>query len=328
MTVLVVGGSGFLGAEAAASLEAAGHEVVALSRSGAAPAGRGLRADVSRHRFGLGEADYAQLLAQATHVVTVFGSVDWSAGPQDAVGLHAAGIRNVLQFCREAPGLRGLVHVSSLMVFGRAEGRVGNRELYVGQTFRNWYEYSKYYAETLVRAGDVPATILRFGPLLGRSSLRRGLDGRSGILAAVPALLQGFPMHLERRGEFRCYVGEVTAAAGLIARAVDTPATGATWSWYDPAEPTLAEVLHGICRPWRRVPRIVDAGVLSRAQRWLAPSIGLPPAMLDYVKPWFDVDPEVLAQLPGGAPACPPGYLEATGEALAEPGSRLSGAVR
>ena len=329
MTVLVVGGSGYLGAEVCAALETAGERVLALSRSGTALAGTGLAADVSRHRFGLTDGEYATLLADATHVVTTFGSVDWSSGPDDAVNLHAAGIRNVLRFARQAKALRGLVHVSSLLVFGRAEGRVGNRELYVGQKFRNWYEYGKYYAETLVRAEkDIPTTILRFGPLLGKSGLRPGVDARAGLLAAVPSLLQGYPVHMERRGDFPSYAGDVTVAAQLVALAVRTPATGQTWSWFDPDEPSVADVFNGICRPWHRLPRIVDAGALGRAQRWLAPRVGLPKALLDYAEPWFDVDREVLRQLPGGAPACPPGYLEATGEALAHHSSKLTGGVR
>lgn len=329
MTVLVLGGSGYLGAEVCAALEAAGERVIAASRSGVALAGKGLAADVTRHRFGLTEGEYATLLAETTHVVSAFGSVDWSSGPEDAVDLHAAGVRNVLRFARQAEELRGLVHVSSLMVFGRAEGRVGNRELYVGQRFRNWYEYGKYYAETLVRAAtDVPSITLRFGPLLGRGSLRPGLDARAGLLAAVPSLLRGYPVHLERRGEFPSYAGEVTVAAQLVARAVGTPATGQTWSWFDPDEPSVADVFTGICRPWHRLPRIVEAGALRRTQRWFAPRVGLPRALIDYAEPWFDVDREVLRQLPGGAPACPPGYLEATGEALAHHSSKLTGALR
>lgn len=330
MTVLVIGGSGYLGAEVCAALEAADEQVLALSRSGTALAGKGVAGDVSRHRFGLTDREYAALLAETTHVVTAFGSVDWGAGPDDAVNLHAAGVRNVLRFARQARDLRGLVHVSSLLVFGRAEGRVGNRELYVGQKFRNWYEYGKYYAETLVRAAstDVPTTILRFGPLLGRSRLRPGVDARAGLLACVPSMLRGYPVHLERRGEFRSYAGEVSVAAQLVARAVRTPATGQTWTWYDPEEPSLADVFVGICRPWRRLPRIVDAGRLHHAQRWLGPRLGLPRAMLDYTGPWFDIDPDVLRQLPGGAPACPPGYLEATGEALAHHSSTMTGVVR
>jgi nucleoside-diphosphate-sugar epimerase len=329
MTVLVVGGSGYLGGEVCAALAAAGHDVVAMSRSGTAPAGTGLCGDVARHRFGLAEPDYARLLDSTTHVVTCFGSVDWAAGPEDAVNLHAAGIRNVLRFARQAAALDGLVHVSSLLVFGRAQGRVGNRELYVGQRFRNWYEYGKYHAEALVRAAtDVPTTIVRFGPILGRSTLRPGLDAQAGLLAAVPALLQGYPVHLERRGDFPCYVGEVTTAAQVVRRAVEHPATGATWSWFDPDEPSMAQVLTGVCRPWRRLPRIVDVGVLRRVQRYIGPRVGMPQTLLDYAEPWFDLDRQVLAQLPGGAPTCPPGYLEATGEALAHHSSNLTGVPR
>jgi nucleoside-diphosphate-sugar epimerase len=263
--------------------------------------------------------------AETTHIVTCFGSVDWGAGPATAVDVHTAGTRNVLRLARSCARLAGLVHVSSLLALGRCEGTVGNRELYVGQRFRNWYEYGKYAAEALVRASATPSTILRFGPLLGPDPSGAGLDTRHGLLAAVPILAQGYPVHLAKGGDFPCYTGDVDAAARLVARAVALPAAGSTWTWFDPQLPSLAFVLHALCRPLGVVPRIVDAPLVGWLQRVAAGRIGVPPALLDYTAPWFDLDHAVLDELPGGLPDCRQGYLQATGRALRRPSSDLTG---
>ncbi|RSN70832.1 NAD-dependent epimerase/dehydratase family protein [Actinomadura sp. WAC 06369] len=314
MKVLVVGASGYLGGAVCARLERAGHEVIGLSRSGGGPARRTLRGDVTRPALALAGAALEEVRAEVTHIVTAFGSVDWDCGPDTALDLHAAGIRSVLGLARTCDRFTGLVHVSSLLALGRASGRVGNRELYVGQTFRNWYEYGKYVAESLVRAArDVPSTSVRFGPLLGVPPAAGALSARHGLLAVLPPLLQGYPVHLREGGDFPCYAGEVTGAAEVVHRAVETPASGRTWTWFDPADPTLAEVLRALCRPLGRVPRIVDSATVGRLQRLLASRTGTPDALLGYAEPWFDLDPSVLDAVPGGPPRCPAGYLEATG---------------
>ncbi|WP_194293216.1 SDR family oxidoreductase [Actinomadura macrotermitis] len=325
-TVLVLGGSGYLGRAVSLALDAAGWDVVALSRSGTAAAGRGVRGDVTRHNLGLSGDEAAALRGSVTRIVSCFGSVDWSAGPATALDLHAAGVRTMLRFARDCPGLGGLVHVSSLLAFGRAEGVVGNRELYVGQTFRNWYEYGKYHAEALVReARDLPITTIRFGPLLGPDPSGAPLNAADGLPAVLPYLVQGYPVHLRDGGRFPSYAGDVACAAELVGRAVARPAAGATWTWYDPDLPTVSEVLHRLCRPWGVVPKIVDWPAVGRLQRLVAGRIGLPKALLDYAEPWFQIDPAVLSALPGGIPRCRPGYLDATGAALRAPDADLQG---
>lgn len=314
MKVLVIGASGYLGSAICLRLEQAGYEVVGLSRSRGGMTARRMRGDVTRPYLALANCELEEVRAEVTHIVSTFGSVDWEAGPDTAMSVHAAGTRNVLDLARTCEQLIGVVHVSSLLVFGRARGKVGNRDLYVGQTFRNWYEYGKYLAESLVRAAhDVPSTSVRFGPVLGPAAAPGGLTARHGLLAAVPPLLQGYPIHLRDGGQFPCYVGDVAGASEVVLRAVTAPAKGETWSWYDPRSPSLAEVLRAVCRPYGRVPRIVDSSTVGRLQRVLASRVVAPTALLDYAEPWFDLDPGVLATLPGGPPGCAPGYLEATG---------------
>lgn len=312
---LVVGGSGFLGGAVAAALEREGLDVLCLSRSGTAEVGRGVTGDVRLPDLGLDRAAAAEVRDGLTHVVSCFGSVDWSSGPRLAE-LHLQGTRNVLRFATASPGLERLVHVSSVLALGRARGVQDNTRLDVGQRFRTWYEFAKFVAEREVRDADgVPRRIVRFGPILGV-----GADGAPsaefGLTAAVPLLLRGYPVHLADHGRFPCWVGEVGAAGSVAARAALDADSPGTWTWFDARRPTLASVLTAVCSAWGVVPRIVDLRAWGRASRLLARPLGAPEALLHYAQPWVDVDPAVLDELPSDLPGCPPGYLEATGAAL------------
>jgi nucleoside-diphosphate-sugar epimerase len=310
MRVLVIGGSGFLGGAIGSAIEAAGGEVLALSRRGTAVAGTPVRGDARAARLGLGAVEADRVRAGLTHIVSCFGSVDWSLGPADALALHREGTCNVLRFAETCPAIERVVHVSSVLALGRPRGTVGNRELDVGQRFRNWYEYAKYASERLVRDWHaLPRRVLRFGPVLGASGpLRPAPD--DGLLAVVPPLLAGYPVHLERRGAFPIYAGDVGGCAEVAVRALTADSGGLTWTWFDPALPSLAEVLTRLCRTRGAEPRIVDMPLARPLQNRLGPRLGLPRAVVEYARPWVEVDPGVLDAIPGGAPGCPPGYIE------------------
>lgn len=315
MRVLVVGASGVVGGAIASRLARSGADVVAASRRGLAPEGEPVALDVTAPGLGLAASVSESLRSSLTHVVSCFGSVDWDSTPRTALETHARGTDHLLDFAQRCPRLERFVHVSSVLVFGRARGPVDNRVLDVGQAFRNWYEYGKYLAELAVRARDLPWRVVRLGPILGVSE-GRVPDPRHGLLAALPHLLRGYPAHLERRGRFPCYVGDVEAASGVVTAAVVAGGASSTWTWFDAALPSLADVLAALSQAWGVVPRLLDLPVLEPVSRLLAERLGLPAALLDYARPWFDLAASVLGDLPDGLPECRPGYVEQTGEAL------------
>jgi nucleoside-diphosphate-sugar epimerase len=314
MKALIVGGSGWVGGTVATLLDEQGWEVVSLSRRGTSVAGAGIRGDVRRPNLGLTPAEAEQVADGLTHVLSCFGSVDWALGPRQALDLHLDGTRNVLAFAERCDSLERLVHVSSVLALGRAEGQVGNRELDLGQSFRNWYEYAKHVSEKEVRERHtLPRRIVRLGDIMGAGGATRP-SPRDGLLAPLPFLLRGYPVHMHRGGDFPIYVGEVGVCAAVLARALTEEAGGLTWTWFDGAMPTLAEVLIALCSPWNVVPRLVDVPAMHRVTRWAAPRLGVPRAILEYAKPWVDIDPRVLDQLPADLPECPTGYIERTTE--------------
>lgn len=317
MKALVLGGSGFIGAAVAERLEAAGVDVVCLARSRRPPAGRWVSGDVSMRNFGLRGREVEALRSGLTHIVSCFGSVDWKLGPRGAMETHCQGMRAVVRFASECPDLERLAHLSSVLVLGRASGRVGNRELDLGQGFRSWYEYGKFVAEKTLReeADGLPWRALRVGPVLGTSS-PVSVAADDGMPALLPTLLRGYPIHMDGGGDFPSYAGEVGPAADMLVAAAMSPEGGRTWTWYDPERPSMAETLTRLCAPWGVVPKIVDVPPLRSMSRVVSRRLGIPRSVVNYGDRWADIDPGVLDELPVPPAQCAPDYIEATGVAL------------
>jgi nucleoside-diphosphate-sugar epimerase len=321
MKALVIGGTGYVGSAVVRALLDHGVEVVSLSRSGRAFAGDAVQGDVRLPDLGLAPGVAGELHATVTHVVSCFGSVDWDAGPRLAVELHRDGTRSVLRFARNCRSLERLVHLSSVLALGRARGPIVG-ELELGQAFRNWYEYGKHLAERELRAADdLPWRVVRVGPVVGPGG-DVAPSTASGVLAAVPYLLRGYPVHLADGGSFPCYPCDAETAGRVIARAALDPGDGDVWTWFDDTMPSLADLMTRLCSAWLVVPRIVSLPALAPLGRLAARRLGLPPELLEYADPWTEIPLKVLDQLPPDLPSCPAGYIEATGVALRDAGRR------
>jgi nucleoside-diphosphate-sugar epimerase len=327
MKVLVVGAGGVVGSAVSRNLASQGAEVLALSRTGTGGVGTALAGDVRVGGLGLDRRRTEQVLDGLTHVVSCFGAVDWGAGPRDALATHRDGTRNVLDLAARAPALERVVHVSSVLALGRPPRRVGNADLDVGQRFRNWYEYGKFLAEREARAREtVQVRVVRLGGILGADETF-ARTATSGLAAALPSLLRGYPIHLRDGGWFPVQVGDAVSAGEVLARAATDRGEARTWTWFDPRMPTLAEVLIGLCAAWRTMPKLVSLPPVRAVTALLGVRLGMPRGLLAYTEPWADIDPAVLDELPADLPACPDGYIEAAGEALLRHASRLGAAA-
>jgi nucleoside-diphosphate-sugar epimerase len=326
MRALVIGGTGWVGSAVVHAFEQRGIDVVTMSRSGRAFAGEGVRGDVQAYNLGLSQTDAAELQRSVTHIVSTFGSVDWGGGPRLAMELHGPGTRAALRFAEQCPRLEKFVHLSSVLVLGRRaeESTPIVDELELGQSFRSWYEYAKYVAERELRANTtVPWRAVRVGGIVGTNEYLLP-SPKHGIMAVVPLMLRGYPMHLKDHGRFPCYPTDVMAAGEVLARAALDEGSGDVWTYFDHENPSLAEVFTRLCSPWGVVPRIVDMSILNPVARLIAERLGLPREILEYTEPWPDIPVEVLNLLPADLPRCPPGYIEATGKALMQSNLAMS----
>ena len=193
-TLLLTGGTGFLGMSLVARLLAAdeGPDLVLAVRArdaaGAAervdellarlydeppPSARRLRAipaELTATGLGLAAADRRELVATADRVVHCAASISFTLPLDEARAINVEGTRGVIELARELPLLERLVHVSTAYVAGRSRGRFREADLDRGQAFRNTYERTKLEAELLLCAApDVPSVVVRPSIVVGES---------------------------------------------------------------------------------------------------------------------------------------------------------------
>ena len=193
-TILLTGGTGFLGMELIARLleEDEGPDVLLAVRAadhiGAAeridgllarlyeepPASaRRLRAipvELTAPGLGLRAADRRDMLASVDRIAHCAASISFTLPIDEARAINVAGTQGVLDLAHALPRLERLVHVSTAYVAGRAGGRYLETDLDRGQTFRNTYEQTKFEAEQLIAAAsELPTVVVRPSIVVGES---------------------------------------------------------------------------------------------------------------------------------------------------------------
>jgi thioester reductase-like protein len=219
--VLITGATGFVGMEVLARyLERGNRPIVTLVRasddegatrrlnevlanlfgsraSAYASRVRALRAELTAPRLGMSRRAYDALAERVTTIVHCAASVSFGLPLSEAREINVRGTGRLLELAAAAPargGLERFAHVSTAYVAGTHEGPFCERDLDVGQGFRNSYEQSKFEAEQLVRAQpNLPTTILRPSIVVG--------DRRSGWTSAFNVLY--WPLRAFARGVLR-----------------------------------------------------------------------------------------------------------------------------
>jgi NADH dehydrogenase len=249
-TVLVTGGTGFVGRAVVAALLRRGHRVRCLVRPGstrrlaALPGATAVPGDVTEPR-GLPEA-----LAGAEAVVHLVGIIREQPGRGVTFArLHTEATGNVIAAACGS-GVRRIVHMSGLGTRPEARSR---------------YHQTKWAAEQAVRESGLDWTIFRPSVIFGPG------DGFVSLLARLVRWCPVVPVVGDGRNRLQpVAVGDV---AESLARAVERPGTaGAVFEVGGPRPYTFDEVLDeiGAALGRRRVPKLhhpVD--VMAPVVRWL-----------------------------------------------------------
>jgi thioester reductase-like protein len=132
---------------------------------------RVLTGDVASMHLGLSTAEYRELSQECTDIVH---AAEWGHVGADKLTLERVnvdGTRAMIELAQDCRKLRRLTHFSTVFVSGDRVGVVAEDELSAGQSFRNFYEQTKFEAELLVRRamGQLPCTVLRPAYIVGDS---------------------------------------------------------------------------------------------------------------------------------------------------------------
>lgn len=206
-----------------------------------------LEGDPTSLDFGLSGAEY-RVLAGSVQRIFHFASVLEARRAGDAALHNVACARELLELCRVATSLRGLVLLSSVNVCGTRTGVILESELRQGQAFRGRLSESLATVELMCeRRPNLPLAVLRPSQIVGDSQtgeidtpgfpypwLAFVARGPSELVVPVPhrpdAPVQVVPIDFV-----------VRAAHALAAR---PESYGKRYHLVDPAPPTLKEFLH------------------------------------------------------------------------------------
>jgi nucleoside-diphosphate-sugar epimerase len=254
MRVFLTGGTGLLGSHLAERLVADGHEVVALCRAGA----RSLFLEAAGCEISVGDVrDRPETLAPSmvgcTHVVHSAALV-YAGGSWPLVrDINVVGTRNVIAAASDA-GVGHAVHVSSVAVYGRADGAVDEAcpiDRPVPAT--DVYARSKREAESEARAVEaergLPVTVVRPAAVYGERD--RLMAPRIARLTRAPL---AFVLGSGHNTLPTVYAGNV---ADAILRAMSAGEGGAVYDIGLDHPLTQRQLIEGIAHGMGRRPRIV-----------------------------------------------------------------------
>ena len=190
-SILLTGGTGFLGTELAARLiRIPGVKIYACIRSENqaeaycraqyawfhekelywAIGGAVIPVSGDFTKSGLGfDAETRQILRETvTLVLHVGAEIGFQKSAETLFKANATGTERMLSFAADIKNLRRFVYVSTAYVAGRKSGLVTEDES-PGAAFSSQYERSKAEAETMVRASGLPFSVCRPGMIVGDS---------------------------------------------------------------------------------------------------------------------------------------------------------------
>jgi nucleoside-diphosphate-sugar epimerase len=263
---------------------------------------------------GLGLADPAAAaagLSAAWHLAAIY---DLAVAREPALRINVDGTRYVLRFLAGAPRLERLHYVSTAYVSGTATGVFRETDLDVGQSFKNFYEETKYLAERDVAASGLPATIYRPAIVVGDSKTGETakFDGPYFTLAAMERMPS--PGVFIRIGSGRNPANLVPVdfiVDALAALSASPTSQGRTYHLTDPDPLPVIAVARRLAREMGKsfafvpVPKAVARAAFAPAA--VQRHFGMPVQTLDYFDHPCRYDTtQASADLGAAGVSCPP----------------------
>lgn len=209
--------------------------------------------DITQPGLGLDDALRATLKEKVTGVLH-FAALYHLAAPRDVLmRINVEGTRHLLDFCQQLPRFERLGHISTLAVAGTHQGVFDETDFDKGQSFKNFYEETKFLSEKLVRErmNDLPAVIFRPPVVVGHSKTGyiEKVDGPYYLLTAISRNMNWITPDC---GEVKCHIGPVDYVTDGIFMVFehDPGAVGTLCSLMDPNPVTYNQFFDLACEHW------------------------------------------------------------------------------
>jgi thioester reductase-like protein len=275
--------------------------------------------DITQVNLDLPAAQLDELRERATHAVHLAALYNLSIPRDVAVQVNVEGTRNVLDVLATVKRLKAFAHTSTLAVAGDCMGVFSEDDFDRGQTFKNFYEETKFLSEKLVRErwDTIPSMVLRPPVVVGHS--RTGeiekIDGPYYLLTMISRRLHYV---MPDAGKTKCHIGPVDYVAdAFCALLFDESALGRAFLLTDPNPVTYGEFMDLACEQMGRMKPLLwlpPAWVKPIAKTALFQKLaGLPFEAFQYADyPVEYSTPKTVAALAKHGISCPrvPSYIE------------------
>lgn len=221
---------------------------------------------------------------------TVYAAIHLAAAyhlaiPRDiAFRVNVDGTQHVLDFCQDLPHLERFAHFSTMAIAGNYTGVFDESDFDVGQSFKNYYEETKFLSEKLVRERmpQFPACIFRPAIVIGHSKTG-AIDKIDGPYYLFVAISRHLNWVLPDGGTILAHYAPVDfVTEGMVVLFEKDPDNiGRTFMLMDPNPLTLNEFVDLICRHWPKSPPL-----LRVPHSWMKPLARLPLFELISGIPW------------------------------------------
>ncbi len=157
-----------------------------------------IEGDISRPYLGLERTRYNELTESVSMVWHLAALYNLAVDKSIAFDVNLKGTRHVLEFCAACTSFERLNYISTCYVSGDRTGVIREKELSCGQSFKNHYESSKFWAEVEIQRymQTLPITVFRPSIVVGDSRTGRTVkyDGPYYIFKLIHKIPSWMPL--------------------------------------------------------------------------------------------------------------------------------------
>jgi thioester reductase-like protein len=212
-----------------------------------------LEADPTAIDLGLSGKEYRELAEQVDRIHHAAQLTRLGASRALAEAVNVRGMREVVELGRACKNIRSIVVHSSACVSGNRTGRVLERELNAGQSFRSVTEETLACAERTAQSAmkELPITVVRPSQIVGDSHTGEidELDGPYPFIQLMLGLPEDLSPPLPTRGDEILHLAPidfVVRAAHHIG--MQPSALGRTFHLTDPEPPSVRQALQLVAK--------------------------------------------------------------------------------